>query len=110
MNAKRCMIAAPALAAAGILNSGLALSAATADSAPQIAVRYGDLDLGTEDGAARLLRRISRAAAQVCPDAGRDLRLATVASECRAAAVARAVEAVHNLRLTALHATKSGVG
>jgi UrcA family protein len=110
MSAKRWLIAGSALTAAGILGSGYALAAAGSDSAPQLTVRYADLDLNTEDGAAKLLRRINFAATRVCPEASHDLRLAALARECRAAATARAVEQVHSVRLTALHATKAGAG
>lgn len=110
MNAKRWLVTAPALAAVGILSSGLSLAANGEEPVPQVTVRYGDLDLRTYNGAARLLQRIHDAARQVCPDTDRDMRLAALVQQCRAIAVKRAVEDVHNVRLTALHATKSGDG
>jgi UrcA family protein len=58
-------------------------------------VRYGDLNLTSEQGAATLHRRIAAAAAKVCgrPDR-RDIKAAQAADACRADAIAAATPGV----------------
>ena len=46
--------------------AALAVPAAAADEAQSVAVRYGDLDLGTADGQRQLDIRLERAAREVC--------------------------------------------
>ena len=55
------------------------------------AVRYGDLDLKTADGATELNRRVARAASRICAAADpRDLGQVAAAHSCRSTAIANA--------------------
>jgi UrcA family protein len=80
-------------AACFILTSGLSTYAAE----NRIAVSYGDLNLGHEEGARTLLTRLDHAATHVC--GGRpgiaDLRAWASYEACRKAAMDRAVATVH---------------
>lgn len=91
-----------AAAAAGlVLTRG---GAAAEDGTRSVAVRYGDLDLGREAGVRVLYGRLQAAAESVCGrDELRDLRRHQSWLECRDAALARAVDALGNARLAALH-------
>ncbi len=108
-------------AAAGAVLLGAASSAATAaepyvtataDGAPAVAVKYGDLDLTTERGARLLFTRIQIAADQVCPAAAdsRSLSRVEARSRCVREAVARAVEQVGSPRLAAVFSGQSRHG
>ena len=86
---------------------GVAQAAAPPDDVPTVVVRYGDLDLSTQEGVQTLYKRISSAARQVCPSADpRMLASLDYSHACRAAAVARAVSQVHSSQLAALHAER----
>ena len=88
--------AAPALAQTSL--------AQTSDTVPSVAVKYGDLDLGSPAGAQRLLKRIEAAANTACggaPDI-RQLNQWTSFEACRRSAVARAVVAVDSPMLAAM--------
>jgi UrcA family protein len=75
------------------------------DVVPYVVVKYGDLNLSTEEGNRTIYRRIIAAARQVCPDEGsRDLQAFAISRACRDAAIARAVAAVPSRRLAELHA------
>ena len=80
--------------------------AAAADAdVPSAVVRYGDLNLATEQGVKTLYRRIAFVAKQVCPDGeSRGLENLNRARTCQQEAIGRAVNAVHNERLAAVHA------
>jgi UrcA family protein len=80
-------------------------AAASPADAPTVVVRFGDLNLATEAGAAALYHRIVAAAAQVCPAWDPD-NLATISAgaACRKAAIARAVAAIPSPKLAAIHA------
>ena len=83
----------------------LTYAATPDDVVPSVVVKYGDLNLSTEEGNRALYRRIVAAARQVCPDEGlRDLQAFAVSRACRDAAIARAVAAVPSRRLAELHA------
>ena len=85
----------------------LALTAALSAHAeePRTAlVGYQDLDLRADAGTAALYSRIRRAALAVCrPEDSRQLARYERANDCYAHAVAAAVKAVHNERLSAYH-------
>jgi UrcA family protein len=83
-------------------------SAATVDSdVPSLVVRYNSQTLATDSGVQDLYRRIVRAAKQVCPEIlGQDLRSYGRAQQCRAQAVANAINQINNSRLAALYATR----
>jgi UrcA family protein len=72
-------------------------------------VTYGDLNLANPQGVEQLYRRIVGAAQQVC-DAlnGRSLQAKEQFSICTKQSIARAVSAVDQPALTALHAIKTG--
>jgi UrcA family protein len=100
---------------AGSLGCAMTLgtaSAATVDNdVPSLVVRYNSETLATEDGVQLLYRRIIGAANRVCPDESiRDLGAAARVRQCRAQAVARAVQHIGNSRLAALYATSSKSG
>lgn len=84
---------------------------AAPEPAPSIAVRYADLNLASEEGAAALDGRIQRAADRVCGrDAdNRDLTTIAAANACRkkaiagtATQVAEAISAAHRERAFAM--------
>jgi len=84
--------------------------AVRADEAPQIHVKYADLNVNSSAGAARLYQRIRVAANQVCALPG-EPALAVVAMEkdCVRRAIAQAVSAVSNPTLTRVYEAKTGV-
>lgn len=86
----------------GWLMASAALAAAPAAPAT-VTVSYGDLDLTKEAGVEQLYARLRRAAKSVCgPDTDiRDLPGTTSRNACIAKALAEAVEATHNDRLSA---------
>ncbi len=89
---------------ASIGTAAMANAAAPADDLPQVAVKYGDLDLTSSRGAQLLYRRIVGAAEQVCPRAdARDLAAWSKSRACREEAIARAVERVPSGQLAALY-------
>jgi UrcA family protein len=82
---------------------GVAHAAAPLDEVPTVVVHYGDLDLSTQDGARALYKRISYAAAKVCPsEDSRDLARYAHAQACREEAIARAVREINSPQLAAL--------
>jgi UrcA family protein len=89
----------PSLAAIGSTSAG-----ASAGDAPSVTVRYGDLNLTSQEGIASLYGRIGKAAAVVCSALdGRDLMRETLWHDCYSHAVANAVHTVHNETLSAYH-------
>lgn len=107
------MITVSTLAA---LLAATAAPAAGRDAAPNassiqvasVVVAYGDLNLDSDQGVARLQRRLVSAANQVCgrPDP-RNLRMAEAARECFDAALVRAVAKVGNERLARLNEART---
>ena len=91
-----------AAGATGWLMTSAALAAALAAPAT-VTVSYSDLDLSKEAGVERLYARLRRAAQSVCgPDTDiRDLAGTAIRDACVAKALAKAVEATHNDRLSA---------
>jgi UrcA family protein len=101
MNTRTLIPGAMALLAA----IGTYAAANPSEEAPRQAVTYADLNLGSQEGLARLYRRIGNAANQVC-DYPPDLRRPTEVRDsktCRALAVDRAVTQVNIPALHALH-------
>jgi UrcA family protein len=76
-----------------------------AEQAHQVRVRYGDLNLNTEQGADELYRRISYAAHEVCSDVvvPSYVLLESAYRQCRQTAMQDAVAKVDRPRLTALY-------
>lgn len=64
---KKVLVNALAIA---VFSTTASLSAVAADdtSGPKVVVKYGDLDLQSEDGQKKLKRRLLRAARLVCPN------------------------------------------
>ena len=87
-----------------------ATAAADAD-APREVVKYADLNIGTDDGAHILYRRIVGAARNVCvaPES-LNLRATAAVHACRDAAVAAAVRQVNSTKLAAEFAARSKSG
>jgi UrcA family protein len=82
-----------------------AAAAAPGADVPSRVVRYGDLNLATEQGVKELYRRIAFVAKQVCPDGeSRSLESISRARVCQHEAIERAVRQVHNERLAAAFA------
>jgi UrcA family protein len=95
----------------GALACGLTAMPALADSgdAPQVTVKYGDLNVSSPQGAAVLYARIRNAAKSVCPTID-DRRLAEMANRdaCIDKAISGAVIKVNNAALSALYIEKTG--
>ena len=73
-----------------------------------VVVRYGDLNLNSQAGVARLHKRIRNAAESVCDQLEtRILGLQTAFKECVADAVDNGVAAVDNVNLNQFHAAKA---
>lgn len=96
------------LAAAGFLSASSLAAAKPAnadDGVPRAVVRYGDLNLNTEEGAVRLYWRIAKAAEQVCPYSdGRNLSARVISERCIKEAIARAVAEVNSPQLARIEA------
>jgi UrcA family protein len=92
------------LAAAAALAWAAPVLAQTSDTVPSVAVKYGDLNIGSPAGAKALLDRIEAAANTACGDRP-DIRVLSQWASfeaCRKSAVARAVDAVDSPVLTAM--------
>ena len=73
-------------------------------------VRYSDLNLNTQAGAAVLYKRIRNAAEEVCGDVGsRQLAEAAAAKACVDRAIVTSVRSVNAPRLTREYNTHAGV-
>jgi len=102
--ASRLAAALALTVAAGAGTIATASAATPGADVPSAVVRYGDLNLSTEQGAKTLYRRIALVARQVCPDGeSRDLESLNRARTCQREAIERAVHAVHNERLAAVY-------
>jgi UrcA family protein len=107
-SSNRFIVRHVAVAALTVLPSLVAIESACAGAsdgdAPSVAVRYGDLNLTSQEGIASLYRRIGNAAAVVCSALdGRDPMRETLWHDCYNHAVANAVHTVHNETLSAYH-------
>jgi UrcA family protein len=101
-NTSRVLVAAAALGAALV-------TGARADDVAERHVRYADLDIAGNAGAAVLYRRIKAAAATVCGiDGERDLARQAHAQACMDRAIAQAVSIVNAPALTGLYQGKVG--
>jgi UrcA family protein len=80
-----------------------------ANDRPSLTVRYSDLNLDSQAGAAVLYQRIRHAAEQVCgkPDLRR-LDEMVVAQDCMVKAIASSVSAVGNAQLTSQYVAHAG--
>jgi UrcA family protein len=81
-----------------------------ADDVRQIHVRYDDLNIHTDAGAALLLQRIHAAAERVCAASSpRDLGQLAAVKACTEHAIATAVDAVKRPALTRVYDDKFGI-
>lgn len=88
---------------AALVLSGLATAAPT----NSVVVKYGDLNLNSQAGIARLHKRIANAAESVCNQLEtRILSLQAAYKDCVNTAVADGVGAVDNANLSQYHARK----
>jgi UrcA family protein len=72
-------------------------------------VSLADLDLSTDVGACTALRRIKRAAGDVCPDDGeKDLSMIRERQECVQDSVTRAVHSIHSAKIEDLRTRRGG--
>src|SRR5580693_1198101 len=91
-----------------LATAGIASAATDADSPRSIEIRYGDLDLSTEQDAVVLYRRIAAGAQRVCPPEDlHNLGAHARSRACQTAAIAQAVRAVDNPKLAAVEAAHS---
>ncbi len=99
-----------ALAAVSIASvAQMAQADAVVGSRPALTVRYSDLNLDTQAGAATLYQRIRHAAAQVCGKVdSRRLDEVIAAQGCMNEAVASSVAAVGNAQLTSQYTAQVG--
>jgi UrcA family protein len=90
------------LAASAIASMGAAGAASAGDalSAPKMVVHFKPDDLNSEEGIQRVYLQIRAAAENVCPAVTTGTYLPSERTlKCRQAAIASAVEAIHNKRL-----------
>jgi UrcA family protein len=93
---------------AGVAAAGAAGASPALSDVPALTVQFNSDMLATDSGARALYRRLARAAEQVCPPQPTSTRLVPAAvAECRAQAIAGAVDKIHNQRLAAVHAAAS---
>ncbi len=91
-------------ATAALVASLPAVAADSREGAASAVVRYGDLDVTTDEGLRVLYGRLRQAAVQVCrSEEGRDLTRRRASRECREAALSGAVARFGDARLSALH-------
>ena len=87
----------------------IAQAADVINDRPALTVRYSDLNLDTQAGAAALYQRIRHAAEQVCGKAdSRRLDEMVVAQNCMDKAIASSVSAVGNAQLTSQYVARVG--
>lgn len=95
----------------GSMASGLGVLPAEADSSdvPQFAVKFGDLNISSPQGARVLYGRIRAAAEKVCsPYDGRGLDAKMHLNGCIDTAILGAVTRVNNSAVTAVYGAKTG--
>jgi len=99
---------APAMMVIGCLvaiASGATFAATATADLPSVTVKYGDLNLSTDEGAQRLYGRIAQAARTVCAvQLPRNLKAMAASRACEAEAIARAVSDVQSPGLAATFA------
>jgi UrcA family protein len=95
----------------GAIAASFAVLPAAADSfdAPQITVKYGDLNLGNSQGVATLYSRIQAAAKNVCWQfEGSGIQNTVERNRCVDKAISGAVTKVNNSALSAMYGEKTG--
>jgi UrcA family protein len=98
------------LVISGLLFAESGMAVTPGDEAPSVTVRYHDLNLNSPEGAAALYRRIQTAADDVCKQAEGPQVVNRIFwnewNDCVAQAVANAVKAVHNEKLSAYYSER----
>ena len=90
---------------------GTAGAATADDGVPSQVVRYSTHALETDGGVQQLYARLVSAAKQVCPESPiRDLGANARTQQCRAQAIAHAIQHINNSQLAALYASTSKRG
>jgi UrcA family protein len=91
------------------LSGSAASIAADTSEAPQVIVKFGDLNLSNPQGAAKLYSRITTAAYEVCKsfDVNRDLGSRARLTDCLHKAIADAVTKVGQPELIAIYNAKN---
>lgn len=102
MKLKLILLPLAALAIGGIATAG------TPADTPSVVVKYGDLNLASQAGIARLHKRISNAAESVCGQLeSRIFGLQAAYRECVAEAIEKGIATVDNANLSQFHAGKA---
>jgi UrcA family protein len=94
---------------AALFCCGALTTAVAGEAQTGITVKYGDLNLSNAKGVATLYGRIERAATAVCgaSPSPAPLGFKRVREQCRAEAIANAIQAVNIDVLTAMHKEKA---
>jgi UrcA family protein len=98
------------LAASAVVSVGTvgAAVAADAQAAPKMVVHFSAQDLNSEAGIQKVYQSIRAAAENVCPGVETGTYLASESTlKCRRAAIAGAVDAIHNKRLAEVATARS---
>ena len=91
------LLAASAVASVGTVGAAVA---ADAQSIPKLVVHFSPEDLKSEEGIRKVYLKIRVAAENVCPGVETGTYLVSESTlKCRRAAIAGAVDAIHNKRL-----------
>lgn len=103
MKLKLILLPLAALAFSGIATAGTPVA-----DTPSVVVKYGDLNLASQAGIARLHKRISNAAESVCGQLeSRIFGLQAAYRECVAEAIEKGIATVDNANLSQFHAGKA---
>lgn len=104
----KCVVPCTLLAILAGPVSAVAAIVEQSDLPPTRVVKFGDLDLNRNEGAAALYSRINEAAREVCqPLSVWALSLLAQMNECRHQAIAHAVADVNSSALTKYYQTKT---
>jgi UrcA family protein len=102
------LLAASAVASVG--TAGIAAAAGAQLNAPKMVVHFKPKDLNSEEGIQKVYLQIRAAAENVCPAVSTGTYLASEHTlACRKAAIASAVEAIHNKRLAEVASASKSV-
>lgn len=101
------LLAAGAVASVGAVGAAVA---ADALAAPKMVVHFTPEDLNSEEGVQKVYRKIRAAAESVCPAVETGTYLVSERTlKCRQAAIASAVDAIHNKRLAEVASASKSV-
>jgi UrcA family protein len=100
------LLAAGAVASVGTVGAAVAADA----QSPKMSVHFNPQDLNSEEGIQRVYQKIRSAAENVCPAVETGTYLASESTlKCRRAAIASAVDAIHNKRLAEVASASKSV-